>query len=402
MRSSERFLRRVRIRNYKSIEKCDVECGRLTVLVGRNGSGKSNYLDALRFVVDGLQTSLDHAIKSRGGVDAVRRRSTGHPRNFAIWLEFDLTDSRTATYGFEIGSQTGGGFFVKQEQLCVVNTRNEVAAQYRLLDAVVVDASLPNMPPAARDRLYLVNAAGLPDFRPVYDALLAMGFYNLNPAVMKQLQPPDAGELLHRDGSNIASVIGRLSGGEAGIMKRVKSYLATIVPGIRDVGRVGLGPQETLEFRQEVVGSEHPWKFYASSMSDGTLRALGILVAVTQLADRKHPVSLVGIEEPETALHPAAAGALMDALREAAHHTQVLVTTHSPDLLDQVDPSTDKLIAVQSTEGTTVLGPIDPASCDAIKSHLYTAGELLRMDQLEIDKQDLDRQQQLELFDVVG
>ncbi|HUY34804.1 MAG TPA: AAA family ATPase [Pirellulales bacterium] len=73
------FLSRVRIDNYKSIGKCDVALGSLTVLVGRNGSGKSNFLDALRFVVDGLQTSLDHAIKSRGGVDAVRRRSTGHP-----------------------------------------------------------------------------------------------------------------------------------------------------------------------------------------------------------------------------------------------------------------------------------------------------------------------------------
>jgi predicted ATPase len=63
----EPFLRRVKIRNYKSIGKSDVELGRLNVLVGRNGSGKSNFLDALRFVVDGLQTSLDHAIKARGG-----------------------------------------------------------------------------------------------------------------------------------------------------------------------------------------------------------------------------------------------------------------------------------------------------------------------------------------------
>ncbi len=64
---NEPFLRRVKIRNYKSIGKSDVELGRLNVLVGINGSGKSNFLDALRFVVDGLQTSLDHAIKARGG-----------------------------------------------------------------------------------------------------------------------------------------------------------------------------------------------------------------------------------------------------------------------------------------------------------------------------------------------
>jgi predicted ATPase len=59
------FFARVRIRNYKSIGRCDVPLRPLSVLVGRNGSGKSNFLDALRFVAEALQTSLDHAIKSR-------------------------------------------------------------------------------------------------------------------------------------------------------------------------------------------------------------------------------------------------------------------------------------------------------------------------------------------------
>jgi predicted ATPase len=133
-------------------------------------------------------------------------------------------------------------------------------------------------------------------------------------------------------------------------------------------------------------------------MSDGTLRALGTLVAVTQLAERKRPVRLIGIEEPETALHPAAAGALVGALREAASHTQVLVTSHSPDLVEQADLATDTILAVQSQQGTTEIGPIDAASRKSIKEHLYTAGELLRMDQLEVDRDDLKLQEQMELF----
>lgn len=134
-------------------------------------------------------------------------------------------------------------------------------------------------------------------------------------------------------------------------------------------------------------------------MSDGTLRALGTLIAVTQLAERKTPVRLVGIEEPETALYPAAAGALVDALREAASHTQVIVTTHSPDLVEQIDPDTDALLAVQSRRGTTEIGPVDPASREAIRKHLFSAGELLRKDQLQIDEDDLIRQRQIELFE---
>lgn len=391
-------LSRVSIRNYKSIGKSDVTLSPLTILVGRNGSGKSNFLDALRFVADSLQTSLDHAVKSRGGIDVVRRRSTGHPRNFAIVLEVALPSRDVATYGFEITARQGGGFIVRREDLRITSSKGDLRSQYRVKEGRVV-SSLENMPPAVRDRLYLVTASGLPPFREAYDALVSMGFYNLNPDTMKDMQSPDAGEILHRDGANIASVVGRLGTDSPGLLERVQSYLATIVPGITDVERVALGPSETLQFKQKVVGSSHPWRFYASSMSDGTLRALGTLVAVTQLAERRSPVTLVGIEEPETALHPAAARALIDALREAAVHTQILVTSHSPDLLDQVRLESESLLAVVSQDGTTRIAPLDEASREAIKEHLYTPGELLRLDQLEPDPKDLARQEQMKLFE---
>lgn len=393
------FLKTLKIKNFKSIGKCSVDLRSLSVLVGRNGSGKSNFLDALRFVVDGLQTSLDHAIKSRGGIDAVRRRSTGHPRNFAIELTMNLPEATLGTYGFEIAARPQGGFVVKQERLEIRNGHDQVTAKYHVKEAQIVDASLPNMPAASADRLYLVNTSGLPQFRPTYDALVSMGFYNLNPDAMKELQSPDAGELLHRDGANIPSVIARLRMDKPGVLDRVRLYLEKIVPGISEVNREQLGPKETLEFRQKVAGSAQPWRFYAASMSDGTLRALGMLVAASQLAERKNSVRLVGIEEPETALHPAAAGALLDAIREAAAHTQVIITTHSPDLLDHVNPTDDAVLTVVAQDGNTSIAPLDPASREAIRSHLYTAGSLLRMDQLEPDQQDLERQKQLELFD---
>lgn len=392
------FLRRVRIRNYKSIGTCEVELSALTVLVGRNGSGKSNFLDALSFAVDSLQTSLDHAIKSRGGIDAVRRRSTGHPRNFAIGLDLDLPDFATAAYDFEIAACGEGKFVVKHERLRVLDSAGGLLGKYEVVEGQLTSKTRPEMPPVASDRLYLVTASSLPEFRRVYDSIRSMGFYNLNPDSMKELQNPDAGELLHRDGGNIASVIARIRAEKRRVFDRITEYLGSIVPGISEVDRASLGPRETLEFRQKVKGANYPWKFFAQSMSDGTLRALGAIVAVTQLADRRTPVSLVGIEEPETALHPAAAGALVDALREAAVHTQVLVTSHSPDLIDQIDVEKEGLLVVVAREGETALARVDPASLQAIKDHLYSPGELLRMDQLAPDEESLAKQQQLELF----
>jgi predicted ATPase len=397
-RGSGPFLRRVQIRNYRSIGHCAVELAPLTLLVGRNGAGKSNFLDALSFIADSLQGTLDHAIKVRGGVDSVRRRSTGHPRNFAIEVEMQTATKGQMYFGFEIAARSPSGFVVKREDLAIWG-RDTASVSYSRRENQIKAHGVGATPPVVEDRLYLVNAAGLPQFREAYEALISMGFYNLNPESMRELQSPDAGELLHRDGSNIASVLARLAQDQPEIVQRIEAYLTAIVPEISRVERISLGPRETLQFKQRVVGAKAPWKFYATSMSDGTLRALGALVAVAQLAESDQAASLVGIEEPETALHPAAAGALMDALREASVHTQILLTTHSPDLLDVVDVDEAFLLAVVTEAGKTSIAPIDPASREVIRKHLYTAGDLLRMDQLQPDPEDLERQSQIRLFE---
>ena len=396
----EPFLQRVLIRNYKSIGKCDVNLAGLTVLVGRNGAGKSNFLDALRFVADGLQTSLDHAIKSRGGIQMVRRTSTGHPRNFTIELEFNLPEMKVGKYGFEVAARPGGGFSVKWEHLEILKPNNERTAYYRVSDGELKDSSSPTMPKAVGDRLYLVVASGIAEFREAYDRLTAMGFYNLNPEAMKELQSPDAGELLHRDGDNIASVIARLEKDAGDEKTRVEQYLEKIVSGVDGVVRRALGPRETVEFRQRVKGAKDSWSFLAASMSDGTLRALGTLVAISQLVHANQRVLLVGIEEPEAALHPAAAQALMDALNEGKEHTQILITTHSADLLDKMnfDDAGIAVLAVETHQGETCIAPMDEASRKAVRDHLYSVGELLRMDQLQPDRRDLKRQETSLLF----
>src|ERR1700724_2873198 len=69
------FLRRVRIRGYKSIAFCDVRLQPLTILVGRNAAGKSNFLDALAFLRDAMDTGLANALKRQGGIRGILCRS---------------------------------------------------------------------------------------------------------------------------------------------------------------------------------------------------------------------------------------------------------------------------------------------------------------------------------------
>lgn len=388
------LITRVALKNYKSIAACDVALHAFTILVGPNGAGKSNFLDALRLVADALRNSLDHALRDRGGVGEVRRRSGGHPNNFGIRLDFRLGEL-TGHYAFRVAAQPRGAYEVQTEECAIGLDR------YVVRSGNVVEFTGAVAPPASSDRLYLVNAAGLPAFRPVFDALSHMGFYNLNPDHMKALQTPDKGELLARDGSNLASVLERMSkAGRGGTgRERVEEYLARVVPGIEGVDPIRVGHMETIEFRQRVESAKDAWRFPAINMSDGTLRALGVLVALFQQSPG-HRVPLIGIEEPEMALHPAAAGILLDCLRDGARHAQVLVTSHSPDLLDDPKLANDNLLAVVAEEGRTLIAPIDDASRSALKDHLYTAGELLRLNQLQPSLASIPSPAQLKLFDV--
>ncbi|MEV5613574.1 AAA family ATPase [Streptomyces sp. NPDC052225] len=380
-------LTRVRLRHYRSIAAANVELGRLLLLVGPNGSGKSNFLDALRLVSESLQTSLDQALRTRGGVSEVRRRSTGHPTHFSIDLSFESPDF-SGEYGFEVGAVKGLGYRISKEYCTVWSEpRDEdgplpARAHFRVESGKLTEHSEPVMPPATEQRLYLVSAAGLEVFRPVFDGLAGMSVFSLNPDVIRQPQTPDAGDFLHRDGSNIASVLHRLERSQRGRQDkaRIESYLQNIVPGMHGVSRSELGNWETLVFNQDVPGSKNPWRFQAQSVSDGTLRALGVLVSL--FAGTGSTLSTVGIEEPESALHPAAAGVLLDALRDASERRQVIVTSHSPDLLDRDDFNLKEIRAVRSIAGETRIGELDEAGALALREHLYTPGELLRNDQL--------------------
>lgn len=393
------FLHRIVLRNYKSIGSCDVRLGALTYLVGANGSGKSNFLDALHLVRDALSGSLDNALNERGGLTEVRRRSSGHPTNFGIRLEFTLPGGVPGYYVFNVGAPPGRGYEVQAEE-CVVNGKGK-GPYFRVERGELHSSSEATFPSITSDRLALVSVSGMSVFRPVFDALTSMGFYNLNPKLMREPQKPQDGRLLKPVGENIVSVLGHLERVAPDRMAEIQSYLQTVVPMVHGVERKQIGPLETLEFRQDMAGSKHPWHFPAQNMSDGTLRALGVLTALFQ-GNRDYAPKLIGIEEPETALHPAASAALREALSKAAEQTQIIVTSHSPDLLDSPSILPDQLLAVVSEGGETRIAPLDQASKAVMRDHLFSAGELLRLNQLAPDRVFLEAQRQTDLFGSVS
>ena len=384
-KADSRVITRVALRNYKSIAACDITLAPLTILVGPNGAGKSNFIDALQFTAQALRYSLDHALRERGGINEVRRRSRGHPNHFGVRLEFKLP-SATGWYAFEVGAGPKGRYVVRKEECAVRPTDGETADFFRVENGRVGHSTLKHPPGSGSDRLYLMQVAGYPAFRQIYDALAGMGFYNFHPEQIRELQSPDPGDLLRPDGGNIASVLANLKSGSPETAVRLGEYLSKVVPGTVDVEPKTVGPKLTLEFRQEVRGDQNAWRFLANNVSDGTLRVLGVLVALYQgIGMESANALLVGIEEPEGALHPAAAGVLTDVLLEASERVQVVVTSHSADLLDRDMIPLESIVAVVSEAGETRLAQLDETGRTMLRDHLFTAGELLRLDQLTPD-----------------
>ena len=401
---SDPFIKRVTIRNYKSIAACRVELGSLMFLVGPNGSGKSNFLDALRFVADALRISLDFALRDRGSIKEVRRRSGGHPNHFSLRLDFVLPSGQDGHYVFRIGAKQAGGFEVQAEE-CRIRNLMRPDAYFRVDRGEVVEASFTPHPASLPDRLFLVAASGLPEFRPIFDGLSAIEVYNFNPDAIGGMQSADPGDILRRDGGNAASVWQRLPEEARSL---ILDDIGRIAPGIQGIDYRQLGSRETVEFRQIVHGQEHPWRFQADSMSDGTLRAFGVLLSLYQgglASGHQRRPRTIGLEEPETALHPAAARILLGALREGSQRCQVLVTSHSPDLLDDPEIPSGYLLAVENHEGSTRIGAIDDAGKEMMKERLFTAGELLRQSQLtsaDATVSDVRNERQLAMFDKDG
>ncbi len=396
----EPFVKTVQITNYKSISRCRVDLGPLTFLVGPNGSGKSNFLDALRFVADSLNTTLEQSLRDRGGIQSVRRRSRGHPTHFGIRVDMKLPDGRGGAYSFKVGAERDGAFVVQREECRV--SRADGFDDFFVVEEGKVHQASQSIPAALeRDRLALVAISGLPEFRLVYESLRRMAFYNLNPEQIRDLQEPDSGQMLARDGKNLAAVIrelGRFEGGQ--LLSKIAEHLQAVVPGVMAVEHRTLGPKETIEFRQLVAGDPSPWRFFAAEMSDGTLRSLGILVAAFQAEmNGQRRVSLVGIEEPEMALHPGAADIIAEVLLLASERVQVVATTHSPDLLNHKAVREDHLLVVTAEGGTTVIGPVEPGARSILRDRLYAAGELLSQGSIEPDRKSVEESlKQLRLF----
>lgn len=371
------MITRASVRNYRSIRAVDVDLGSLTVLVGRNGAGKSAFVDALRFLRDALAVGPEDALIERHGFGAVRRwTSRGRKPDVEMTVRVDA-EGMQGEYGVVLGSR-GGEVRVRRERLAYRRAAGG-AEQGFLAEAGVMrglgSGGAEELPKARRANpeglLLPVYAMLNPGARGLLRHLRDARFYALYPNALREPQRPGGSSLLRERGDNLGTALRALTGPDRDELVGTLNRVAGDVSGVRVRQVAGYLVTELAHGS----GQDGTAWFDLSQESDGTVRILGLLTALYQ-----HRGSLLAIEEPELTLHPGALQMLADVLREAATRTQVLLTTQSPDLIARFAVS--DLLVVERDQRGTHIGEIAADQRGAVERELFTTGDLLRIEGL--------------------
>lgn len=377
------MLSKVNLRQFRSFRLVEVDFDNPTFLVGQNGAGKSNFTDALSFLAEAMASPLQAAFDRRGGTGAVGtvfRRSSTRGRAGTLVLSVQLEDlneeTKSACYAMKTSPKGDHGFAVEQET-CVVEMRNGSKNFFKRSNGMF-ESNVPSLEPALEcGALVLPLIGGHAKFQPVLRFLSEMRVYRIEPWALRNMQDPDSGLRLRPDGSNAASVLREIQRRSPHGFQEACELLAAIAPQTVGVTPKAHGNKLSLQFTQQWSASKKV-KFDAFSMSDGTLRAVGLIAAVFQ---RSTPSVLV-IEEPEATMHPGALGAVLDLVEHASRNMQVVVTTHSPEVLDASWIEGRHLRIVKWGNGATEILPASDASQRIIGDGVMRAGELLRSNAL--------------------
>lgn len=371
----------VEIKNYRAIAHESISLDKLTVLVGRNGAGKSTAIDALKFVRDATVTGLDNAVVARQGIASLRRWSPTKP--FDVEIKLKLAGSRLyGEYGFVLGSGRDGEFRVKHEHAAIARSAGDDPIFFERKDDKITKADGLRLGHLRSQGLEPTSLAlgSMAVFEPGLSSLRrflqGMRFYSIFPNTLREPQKPSANRVLDEHGSNLASIVRSLK--PKAKAEQVVALLDRVVGGVCDLRVEQVGGFLATQVLRKVSGSQEAW-FDLAQESDGTLRLLGLLVALYQPA----PTDFIALEEPELTLHPGALGVLSDILLDVAAKRQLLITTQSPDLIARFPAKS--LRVVERRDGLTHIGPVSETQRDAINADLFSAGELLRIEGLRLD-----------------
>jgi predicted ATPase len=196
--------------------------------------------------------------------------------------------------------------------------------------------------------------------------------YSIFPNTLRTPQEPSNEIFLTPEGRNLTSVFKRMRRTKRGLeaITQIIDAMKLILPNLERISILSLGGFLVPQFHMtEASGKRHV--FNVAQMSDGTLRVLGLLTALYQ---EPRP-SVIALEEPEQTVNPGILTVLADSIKEVSRRSQVIITTHSPNLLDQFGP--EDVRTVDLVGSRTHVAPVGATQLGAVRDRLFTLGELM-------------------------
>ena len=348
------IISKIELFNWKNFHRCEVGVQERCFVVGANAAGKSNFIDALRFLRDvakqggGLQT----AVRVRGGITKIRCLAAREQSNVKLAIELSESDSRELCWHYELNfKHTGGG--IRENQVKIVSEKVFSGREQRY----VLDRSAETLgeDEETLKYTYLEQPNANKDFRVIQQFLQNVEYLNVVPQMVRESASSSySGDKEDYYGRNFLKRLALLNDNtRRSYFRKINEFLKLAVPQL-----------EELSFVKDEIGVPHlearyvHWRARGSKQqemqfSDGTLRLIGFLFA---LMDSN---GVLLLEEPEINLHPGIVAQFPEFIakiqRVKKGGRQVFITTHSYDILSNEGIAPEEvLLLTNSPEGTEV------------------------------------------------
>ena len=348
------IISKIELFNWKNFHRCEVGVQERCFVVGANAAGKSNFIDALRFLRDvakqggGLQT----AVRVRGGITKIRCLAAREQSNVKLAIELSESDSRELCWHYELNfKHTGGG--IRENQVKIVSEKVFSGREQRY----VLDRSAETLgeDEETLKYTYLEQPNANKDFRVIQQFLQNVEYLNVVPQMVRESASSSySGDKEAYYGRNFLKRLALLNDNtRRSYFRKINEFLKLAVPQL-----------EELSFVKDEIGVPHlearyvHWRTRGSKQqemqfSDGTLRLIGFLFA---LIDSN---GVLLLEEPEINLHPGIVAQFPEFIakiqRVKKGGRQVFITTHSYDILSNEGIAPEEvLLLTNSPEGTEV------------------------------------------------
>jgi predicted ATPase len=375
------FLSSIRLKDFLSFKDASLELRPMNVLIGPNASGKSNLIEAIAWL-QAAPRDLLSIVQRGGGIRSWLWMGGAVPSPIAT-LECALREG--VLYRLEV-SEEARGFIIMRERLQEAAgsaARRQPRIYFdRSFGRVAFGRSLPGRPNGEIPATQSVFAAfkDPADRTPTtrlgieFERIRVYHEFNTGPYAPARTGVASSApkDLLQDRGDNLATVLTEMH--RNGSDSRIKDYLGRLCESFKDV-RTGLDASTVQTYVLE-EGLLEPTP--AVRLSDGTLKYLCLM----SIFFNPKPPPLVCIEEPELGLHPDALQLVAEALIEASAHTQLIVTTHSADLVDALSAvPEDVVVCERDFDGGTQFRRLEPKRLKAWLQR-YRLGELWRKGEL--------------------